>query len=81
MAEPEFNVEDLTIDMIRADSKFLHKYLLEKVLLEFAFIGGEFVTGRIKWHDEIAIGVINELNEEMYIDKRSLKWFRTVNSQ
>jgi len=73
-----FNYDDFCWDMVKAESKALAIYITEKIPMEFTFLDGEILVGKIKWYDEMSIGILNDQEEEIYIDKRYLKWFKPV---
>lgn len=73
----DFNYEDFSWDMVKSESKALARYITEKIPMEFTFLDGEILIGTIKWYDEMSLGILNDRQEEIYIDKRYLKWFKS----
>ncbi|HPZ06474.1 MAG TPA: hypothetical protein PL110_00040 [Candidatus Eremiobacteraeota bacterium] len=71
-----FDYNDFSWDMVQPESKTLGRYMIDRIPVEFTFIDGEILIGEIKWYDEMSIGILNNLGEEIYIDKRSLKWLK-----
>jgi hypothetical protein len=78
MNKEDFDYNDFSWDMVQSENKFYGKNMAEKKIIEVAFLGGEVLTGKIKWYDELNLGILNEQGEEIYIDKRSVKWLRTL---
>lgn len=74
----DFNYEDFSWDMVKSESKALAGYITEKITMEFTFLDGEILIGTIKWYDEMSLGILNARQEEIYIDKRYLKWFKPL---
>ncbi len=74
----DFNYEDFSWDMVKSESKALAGYIAEKIPMEFTFLDGEILIGTIKWFDEMSLGILNDSQEEIYIDKRYLKWFKPL---
>ncbi len=74
----DFNCEDFSWDMVKSENKALAGYITEKIPMEFTFLDGEILIGTIKWFDEMSLGIVNDSQEEIYIDKRYLKWFKPL---
>ncbi len=78
MSKEDFNYEDFKMDMVQSENKFFAHQMGEKNTIEFRFVDDEVLMGKIKWYDELSIGILNESGEEVYVDKRSLKFFRAI---
>lgn len=78
--EKDFNYDDFTWDMVQSENKFFANHMAEKTKLEFSFLDDETIIGTLKWYDERNLGVLNEEKEEIYLDKRALKWIKLLKS-
>ena len=78
MVKEEFDYNDFTWDMVQSENRFFALHMADKSTIEFVFLDGEVITGKIKWYDELNLGVITDEKEEIYIDKRFLKWIKAL---
>ena len=76
MMEETFDYNDFNWQMVQSENRFFARAKEDEIKAEYVFIDGEILKGNIVWYDDMSIGIKNEEGEEIYIDKRSLKWIR-----
>ena len=74
--EETFDYNDFNWQMVQSENRFFARAKEDEIKAEYVFIDGEILKGNIVWYDDMSIGIKNEEGEEIYIDKRSLKWIR-----
>lgn len=76
MIQEIFDYSNFNWNMVQSENKFFARAKEDEIKAEFAFIDGEVLKGNIVWYDDMSIGIKNEEGEEIYLDKRALKWIR-----